>query len=136
MFYLQISAGGDCGNTLQQPVVAAARTSLHLHTGRPQHEVGIPAIEHGPCHLHHLRANFTCRLLGWLCLHWWGEIRTRGIFGRNDIRCVERQVVNRCGNLPRLLVYRPWVWSVRVSCSSSSSSSTKNRKGVDRLHGK
>lgn len=51
------------------------------------------------------------------------EMNKWGIFGGNGIRSVEleREMADRCGNLPRLLVYRPWVWSVRVSCSSSSS---------------
>ncbi len=34
---------------------------------------------------------------------------------------------NRSGNLPRLLVYLPWVWFIRISCSSSSSSSSTER---------
>lgn len=38
-------------------------------------------------------------------------------------------MADRCGNLPRLLVYRPWVWFVRVSCSSSSSSVEKGEGG-------
>lgn len=33
--YLQVSAGGDNGNTFHQPVVAATRAPLHLHAGRP-----------------------------------------------------------------------------------------------------
>lgn len=71
--YLQVSDGGDHGNTLHHPVVAAARASLHLHAGRPQHEVGVLPIHHRPLHLHHLRPNFTDGLLGLLCLHWWAE---------------------------------------------------------------
>lgn len=46
------------------------------------------------------------------------------LFRRNGTRCVKRQR-NQLSNLPRLLAYRPWVWSVRVSCSSSSSSAEK-----------
>ena len=36
------------------------------------------------------------------------------------------------GNLPRLLVYRPWVWFVRISCSSSSSTTKRDGGGGER----
>lgn len=68
--YLQVSAGGDDGNTLDEAVVAAARASLHLHARRPQHEVRVTPIQHRSLHLHHLRPNLTVRPLGWLRLHW------------------------------------------------------------------
>lgn len=69
--YLQVSAGGDGGDALHEPGVAAARTPLHLHARRPQHEVGVAAVQHGPGHLHHLRPNLAGRLLRRLGLHCW-----------------------------------------------------------------
>lgn len=68
-----------------------------------------------------------------------------GFFGKNGIKVIRgrwqkqtdrkrhkmqtRTDINRRGNLPRLLVYRPWVWFVRISCLSSSSSIEKGEKG-------
>lgn len=36
------------------------------------------------------------------------------------------------GNSPRLLVYRPWVWFVRISCSSSSSTTERDGGGGEK----
>lgn len=48
------------------------------------------------------------------------ERKKEALLRRNSTKRVKRQGKQR-RNLLRLLAYRPWVWSARVSCSSSSS---------------
>lgn len=62
--YLQVSGVRHMRDTLQTLGVAAPRAALHLDARRPQHEVGIAAIQHGPGDLHNLCTHFTQSLLG------------------------------------------------------------------------
>lgn len=73
--YLQVSAGGNNRNALQLPSVAATRTSLHLYTRGPQHEIGVATVQHWPCYLHHLCSDFADCLLCWLCLSCYEWVR-------------------------------------------------------------
>ena len=70
--YLKVSGSRDGGDTVHPLGVAAARAPLHLHTRRPQHEVGIAGVVHGPGHFLHLCTHLALRYdrLGGVI---WGE---------------------------------------------------------------
>lgn len=79
--YLDVPDADLRGAALHVAVVAAAGAALHLHAGRPHHEVGIGAVHHAAGDLEHHLPCLALRKDSCLCCCqsiYKGQERSRG----------------------------------------------------------